>query len=90
MIINETESFVVFEDVPVQFCKMLNQIPYRLIWFEMVIKADTVFESGSAIAIPDKTSYIADFDVDNILDLDEVENDEDTEIKFNLYFLKED
>ena len=84
MEIRETDTFVIIEGASLNFCKSVELLPLRLVWYEIVM-SEGFMEVGIA---PNKIDSIKYFDIDEILDQGEID-DSEVEVKVNLYFVKE-
>ena len=84
MEIRETDTFVIIEEASLNFCKCVELLPLRLVWYEIVMSEGFM----EASIEPNKIDLIKYFDIDEILDRGEIDDDE-VEVKLNLYFVKE-
>ena len=84
MEIKETDTFVIIEDASLNFCKCVELLPLRLVWYE-IIMSEGIMKVSVA---PTKLDTIKYFDIDEILDQEELDDDE-VEVSLNLYFVKE-
>lgn len=89
MEIKETDTFVIIEDAPLSFYKAMPLIPYPLIWFEVTASVDIMEGLPiSGTGFPNDVDQIQNFDINDVVDMESVEND-GAEIKLDLYYLKE-
>lgn len=84
MEIKETDTFVIIEGASLNFCKCVELLPLRLVWYE-IIMSEGLMEMGIT---PNKINSIKYFNIDEILSQGEVDDDE-VEVSLNLYFVKE-
>lgn len=84
MEIKETDTFVIIEGASLNFCKCVELLPLRLVWYE--IKFSEGFMEASIE--PNKIDSIKYFDIDEIVDQGEID-DSEVEVEVNLYFVKE-
>lgn len=76
MIIEETESFLVFREVNDSELSYFKDFPYTL-WFLEGVASDQIFQqsfTAASIDFPDKS--------------DDINNDDDLKVVFTLYFYK--
>ena len=84
MEIKETGTFVIIEGASLNFCKCVELLPLRLVWYEIKFSEGLMEVEFS----PSSTESIKCFDVDEIVDQEKI-TDDDVEMTFNLYFVKE-
>lgn len=84
MEIRETDTFVIIEDASLNFCKCVELLPLRLVWYEITMSEGFM----EAEISPSSTESIKYFDIDEIINRGEIDDD-DVEVKLNLYFVKE-
>lgn len=76
MIIEETESFLVFREVNDSELSYFKDFPYTL-WFLEGVASDQIFQQSFTAA-----------SIDFSAELDDADNDDDLKVVFTLYFYK--
>ena len=84
MEIRETDTFVIMENAPFGFCKCVELLPLRLFWYEIIMSEGIM----RVTVVPSSIEPIKYFDIDEILDKEKMIDDDEVEVKLNLYFVK--